>query len=224
MKTYYYNSIARGYFDALTGVWASEVTVNKDVDEGAAVFVGNFDHCYRVLPPDIENARLVAAAANGPDEGATKPSNPKDAIGSRKLDLGLVPDSLVVGAAVALTDGALKYGRYNWRVAGVRASIYHAACRRHLAKWWNGEDCETVIGDDGEPVPGVGHLSAVAACVAILLDAAAYDKLNDDRPPSPDRHVLGKVIDALENNVAHLRELHKDKSPRQWSIADTGAA
>jgi hypothetical protein len=72
----------------------------------------------------------------------SKPTNPKDAIGSTKLPLNLVPDSLTAYAALSFAEGASKYGSYNWRVAGVRASIYKAALERHLKKWWNGEECD----------------------------------------------------------------------------------
>ena len=49
-----------------------------------------------------------------------KASNPKDAIGSRKLMLHVVPSTVDIYAALGFTEGALKYGKFNWRVAGVR--------------------------------------------------------------------------------------------------------
>lgn len=159
--------------------------------------------------------RDLAEMANGADSGPTKPSNPKDVIGSRKLDIGLVPDSAVVGMAEALMEGALKYGRYNWRLAGVRASIYHAACRRHLAKWWNGEDLE--------PATRVHHLNNAMCCLAILRDAELYGKLTDDRPPCPDRNAVAFLIDQKELSVAHLRELLSEHTPHQFTLADTTA-
>lgn len=150
---------------------------------------------------------------NGADSGPTKPSNPKDVIGSRKLDLGLVPDSAIVGMAEALMEGALKYGRFNWRLAGVRASIYHAACRRHLAKWWNGED--------REPATRIHHLHNAACCLAILIDAELYGKLTDDRPPAPNREAVARLIDSMEGAVKHLKEVFKDQKPYQFTINDT---
>lgn len=138
-----------------------------------------------------------------------KPTNPKDAIGSAKLPLELVPDTAVAYLATAFLEGALKYGRYNWRAAGVRSSIYAAALRRHEKKWWNGEDAD--------PKTRVHHLASVMACCAILLDADTCGKLTDDRPPKTD---MGKLIDALEATSAHLRELFKDHTPKQYTIAD----
>jgi hypothetical protein len=150
---------------------------------------------------------------NGIDSGPTKPSNPKDVIGSRKLAIGLVPDTLIVHAAGALTEGALKYGRFNWRVAGVRASIYHDALKRHLAKWWNGQD--------QEPATRVHHLASIIACAGIMLDAELYGKLTDDRPPCPDPDAMARLIDQAEGLVAHLREVFKEHAPYQFTINDT---
>lgn len=148
--------------------------------------------------------------ADGTD---TKPSNPKDAIGSAKLDLGLVPDTMIISAACAFLEGALKYGRFNWRIAGVRASIYHAAARRHEAKWWNGQNLDKKT--------RVHHLDNAMACLAILRDAELYGKLEDDRPPCPDPDATADLIDKAEALVAHLKGLFKDHTPKQFTIADT---
>jgi hypothetical protein len=138
-----------------------------------------------------------------------KPSNPKDAIGSNKLPLELVPDVIPAYAAIGFLEGATKYGRFNWRVAGVRSSIYVAAARRHLSKYWNGEDTD--------PDTGVPHLASVLACIGIILDADVSGKLTDDRPP---KQLLGPVIAKLEELVPKLKSLHADKNPHQYTIAD----
>lgn len=162
--------------------------------------------------PGFYDDRLPAALAEGNHDanGAGKMTNPKDIIGSAKLDLGLVPDTLVAAAAMAFTEGALKYGRFNWRIAGVRASIYHAALRRHLAKWWAGEQCD--------PVTGVPHLASVIACAAILVDSEWLDKLTDDRPP---RAPMGGAIEYAESITKTLRELFKEHDPKQFTIEDS---
>lgn len=131
-----------------------------------------------------------------------KPTNPKDAVGSSKLPLDLVPDTLHLYAATSFAEGASKYGSYNWRVAGVRASIYKAALERHLKKWWNGEDADQAT--------GVHHLASVIACAAILLDAKVVGKLTDDRPPKAD---LATLITGLEATVKHLYKLHAELTP-----------
>lgn len=151
--------------------------------------------------------------ANGKDAGATKPSNPKDAMGSRKAPLDLVPDTLEIFAAEAFLEGGLKYGRYNWRLSGVRSSIYYSAIKRHLKKWWNGQDRDLTT--------GVRHLVSVLACVGIILDAELYGKLTDDRPPSPDRDRVAHLIDLMEARVAQLKDLFKNENPVQFTIADS---
>lgn len=143
----------------------------------------------------------------------TKLTNPKDHFGSAKIDLGLAPDTMEVMAAEAFLEGALKYGRYNWRVAGVRASIYYAALKRHMKKWWNGQD--------RDPKTGVHHLCNALACITILFDAEVYGKLEDDRPPCPDPDAMARLIDSMESSVSRLKEMFKDHKPKQYTIADT---
>lgn len=135
----------------------------------------------------------------------SKPTNPKDRIGSKKLPLDLVPSTIVTNAALAFLEGALKYGAYNWRVSGVRASIYKAALERHLDKWWNGE-----WEDQSTKVP---HLASIIACAGIILDARLAGKLTDDRPPAIP---LGDHINETDIVVAHLKELFKDHNPVQY--------
>ena len=68
--------------------------------------------------------------------------NPKDVIGSGKLPLHLWPTTATAMGSIALLNGALKYGRSNWRKLGVRASVYVDACQRHMAAWFEGEECD----------------------------------------------------------------------------------
>lgn len=143
----------------------------------------------------------------------TKLTNPKDSFGSAKLDMGLVPWTLMVCAARAFLEGALKYGRFNWRIAGVRSSIYHAALLRHVAKWWNGQDYDKQT--------RVHHLDNAIACLTILRDAELYGKLNDDRPPCPDPDAMAAMIDAAAEDVGRLKEIFKGHDPKQYTISDT---
>lgn len=147
---------------------------------------------------------------------STRPSNPKDVIGSTKLDMGLVPVSGVICAARAFLEGAIKYGRFNWRFSGVRASIYHAALLRHVAKWWNGQNHDRQT--------RVHHLDSAIACLMIIRDAELYGMLTDDRPPCPDPDAMARLLDESAADVARLCELFKDHKPHQYTIADTGLA
>ena len=101
--------------------------------------------------------------------------NPKDSIGITKPNLNLVPPVANIIESVVMGLGAKKYGPYNWRESGVKASIYVAAAQRHLAQWLDGETTD--------PESGVSHLAHVRACIGIMLDADSIGKLIDDRPP-----------------------------------------
>lgn len=134
--------------------------------------------------------------------------NPKDAFGDDKLPLDLVPETAIALASLAHLDGALKYGKWNWRKSGVRASTYVAACRRHLMAWNNGED----VAPDGVP-----HLAHALACLNIIVDAQACGKLEDDRAP---RIAVSEFMAATAAYVPVLRERHKDRTPKHYTIAD----
>lgn len=138
-----------------------------------------------------------------------KPSNPKDVIGSDKLPVHLWPQSATALGSLALLDGALKYGRGNFRAIGVRASIYKDALDRHMGAWFEGED--------NDPDSGLPHLAHALACLAILADAQAAGKLNDDRQ-YPGNHRA--AMDALTPHVARLKAKHADKSPKHYTIKD----
>lgn len=141
-----------------------------------------------------------------------KETNPKDAIGATKLPMHLIPGSAKAYLAIAFLEGALKYGKYNWRVAGVRASIYADAMERHYEKWKNGED--------EDPTTKVPHLASVMACAAIILDAAVCGKLTDDRPPKGKEHYH---IDFLAQHVRYLQKMYENENPHQWTIEDDDA-
>jgi len=134
--------------------------------------------------------------------------NPKDTVGGSKLPLHLWPTTATAMGSIALLNGALKYGRGNWREVGIRASIYVDACQRHLAAWFEGAECDE---------EGVPHLSSALACLAILVDAEAAGKLRDDRNyPGGYR----ETVEALTPIVAQLRARHADKSPHHYTIDD----
>lgn len=139
----------------------------------------------------------------------SKPTNPKDLIGSNKLPLHLWPSTATALGCIGMLNGMLKYGRSNFRAIGVRASIYVDACKRHLDAWFEGEECD--------PEDGVPHLAATLACLAILVDAQAAGKLNDDRMLEGGYR---EWCDALTPHVPRLKELHKDRGPRHYTIAD----
>jgi hypothetical protein len=145
-----------------------------------------------------------------PVDPTSKPSNPKDLIGSGKLPLHLWPTTATAMGCIGLLNGMLKYGRSNFRAIGIRASIYYDALRRHIDAWFEGEEVDA---DDGVP-----HLAAALACLAIIVDAQAAGKFTDDRAYASQYR---KLVDSLTPHVARLKALHADKNPRHYTIADS---
>lgn len=123
------------------------------------------------LSPAAETAQEQDGAQG--DEGGYPDDNPKTVIGLKKPPTRAIPPIAILHLGGAMEDGAAKYGRFNWRDRRVTASVYYDAIMRHLLSWWDGED---VACDSGRH-----HLAHLMACAAILLDAEASGKLNDDR-------------------------------------------
>jgi hypothetical protein len=104
-----------------------------------------------------------------------KDSNPKDAVGIKKVPFSTVPAPVIAEIGLAMLEGSRKYRRHNYRAIGVRASVYVDACMRHLTAWWEGESID--------PDSGLSHLVKAMACLVVLRDAQILDKVVDDRPP-----------------------------------------
>jgi hypothetical protein len=149
--------------------------------------------------------------ANNDGGGVGKPSNPKDQAAETRIPLWLLSGSAMVHWALAQFAGLLKYGAWNWRVAGVRNSVYISAIKRHIKAYEEGETYD--------PVDGTRHLGNIMACSSILLDADAEGKLIDDRPPASKGY--REAVAEGEATMAKLREQYKDRKPRHWTIADT---
>lgn len=105
-----------------------------------------------------------------------KDTNPKDSVGIRKVPLSTVSAQVMAEVGLAMMEGARKYGRHNYRIAGVRASVYYDATLRHLMAWWEGEDID--------PDSGLSHVTKAIAGLTVLRDAMINEMLNDDRPPA----------------------------------------
>lgn len=139
-----------------------------------------------------------------------KPSNPKDHAAISKLPMWLLSPIAKCHWVVAQFAGLSKYGAWNWRAAGVRASIYLSAMERHMEAWKSGEEFD--------PTDGSHHLGNIMACCAILLEAMAIDKMTDDRPP---RFNHREVLEACERTIAALQKQYADRDPRHFTIHDT---
>lgn len=144
------------------------------------------------------------------DQVDAKPTNPKDLVGSNKVPMHLWPTTATTLGAMALLDGALKYGRSNYRAIGIRASIYYDAALRHLQLWFEGEELD--------PDSGLPHLAHALACLAVIVDAQAAGKLNDDRMVAGG---LRELLDELTPQVAALKARHAGKTPKHYTIRDS---
>lgn len=149
------------------------------------------------------------------DDNLFKPSNPKDNAATSRLALSLFPQTAIAYGALAMTEGDCKYGGYNYRVAGVNASIYVDALFRHVFKWYNGEECD--------PITKVPHLGNAIACLAVMIDAIEKDKgrgiiFKDDRPPKSD---VSDLIARFQDVVKHLQTIF-NKPPGRYTELQHG--
>ncbi|MCK1741362.1 hypothetical protein IVA80_10920 [Bradyrhizobium sp. 139] len=128
-----------------------------------------------------------------------KPSNPKDAFGIRKVPVSPIPAPVLGEVGLAMMEGALKYGRHNYRVIGVRASVYYdAVMSRHMPAWWEGQD--------NDPDSGLSHVTKAIASLVVLRDAMMRGNWEDDRPPRSD----DKWIEELNAKAVALLEKYPD--------------
>jgi Domain of unknown function (DUF5664) len=139
----------------------------------------------------------------------SKPSNPKDFVGSMKLPLSLWPATATAMGCIGFLDGATKYGALNWRVGGAKASIYVDACKRHLDSWMEGQDNAL---DSGVP-----HLANALACLAIIVDAQAAGVLEDDRNYPGGYQAL---VEMLTPNVKRLIGERAQIEPKHYRLGD----
>jgi len=136
---------------------------------------------------------------------SVKETNPKDAIGALKAKFSTIPTGVTLEVGLALLEGAVKYGRHNYRGVGVRSSVYYDAAMGHMADWWEGEDVD--------PDSGLSHIIKSIASLYVLRDAILQDKLEDDRPPRS--NVFKRHLNAKAKSII---EMHKDKNPKHWTI------
>jgi hypothetical protein len=76
---------------------------------------------------------------------------------------------------LGMLDGGCKYGPFNYRAAGVRASVYYDAAMRHLMAFWEGEDID--------PDSGLPHIVKAMTTLTVLRDSQIMGNWVDDRPP-----------------------------------------
>ncbi len=147
------------------------------------------------------------------DQSHVKPSNPKDAFGVKKVSLSYVPTPVLLEMALGMQDGGGKYGRHNFRVIGVRGSVYYDAAIRHLMAWWEGEDID--------PDSGLSHITKAMTSLAVLRDAMIQGKFDDDRPPRSQagwvaemNTLAAEIVDRYPNFAAPYTEAQHGEKAR----------
>lgn len=149
----------------------------------------------------------------GEQPAGAKPSNPKDTVGIRKVPLSTLPWRVLWRVGLAMLEGAVKYGRHNYRGVGVRASVYFDGAQRHLGAWWEGEDNDPDTG-----AAQLHHIDKALADLMVLRDSMLQGNFTDDRPPRSSEDMA-----ALNTAAGALLDLHADKRPKHWTIEDSAA-
>jgi hypothetical protein len=129
----------------------------------------------------IGSGEAAALAAQGPGNIIPIPkdqpypdNNPKTFWGVNKPSAHGLPPVAILEVGRVMAHGAAKYGLMNWRDQEISISTYYNAALRHLFAMWDGEWVD--------PESGCPHVAHVMAGMALMLDAKALGKLNDDRP------------------------------------------
>lgn len=153
---------------------------------------------------DVNNTQNLNRAIMAHKMSTNKPSNPKDILGTMKAPLSTVSSPVIAEVGVAMLEGALKYGRHNYRAVGVRASVYYDATIRHLMAWWEGQD----IDKDS----GMSHITKAITSLIVLRDSMIRGSWEDDRPPMSD-----EFYEELNRKVESLKVKYADMKPHHYT-------
>ncbi len=152
-----------------------------------------------------------------------KETNPKDKIGSRKWrQYCVTPARVAWEVGIALLVGSLKYGRTNWRVAGITASVYVDAAKGHIDQFWEGEDLD--------PESQAHHIAHAIAGLNILLDSILRSDWNDDRPPKTEdmdlirtetQAKVDRLFEMYPDPVMPVTQLNQELDLPEWNGGQT---
>lgn len=191
----------------------------KEQDAEATWSINQAD--VEVIPFTKADADALMAKAT------TKPTNPKDAIGSTKLPWHVLPLVVLAGVVLAFLGGALKYGSHNYRKAGVRASVYIDGAMRHIVRFAEGEDWDPdVVGYDKGV--RIHHIDEAIAGLMVLRDSIIRKNWTDDRAPFSDpvwideaNRMSALIISCNPNPVAPVTQASLNSAPASLPQADT---
>ncbi len=116
-----------------------------------------------------------------------------------KPDLSLIPTDALWGMAAALTYGAKKYDRHNFR-EGIEFSRLVAACMRHLTAWNEGENIDNET--------SLSHLDHALASLAMLK----FMEVN--RQDMDNRYIVEKNPDLefyLKNSTCEVTDAEEEE-------------
>lgn len=154
----------------------------------------------------------MSAFPPGQKDSVSKDTNPKDAVGIRKARwFSYIPLRVMVCIGLAMLEGARKYGRHNYRIAGVRASVYvDAVVCGHLTRWMEGEDIDS---DSGE-----NHIAKAISSLIVLYDGMLEGNWVDDRPPSIKN--AAEFFAEADKKAIEIIDRYPNPKPA-YTIADT---
>ncbi|MDP3327199.1 dATP/dGTP diphosphohydrolase domain-containing protein [Parvibaculum sp.] len=127
----------------------------------------------------MQTSEPIEVILNG---GSPVINNPKHAIGRLKQPFRHVPPVALAALGRVMQGvpdaehpgGALEYGAFNWGDAGVTATVYYDAIKRHLEEWFTSGSADRKSGEN--------HLAHIMASCAILIDCEGMGNMDDDRP------------------------------------------
>lgn len=155
-------------------------------------------------PLEFIGVEMIPAVAD------VKQTNPKDAVGIRKAPMSALPWRVLWHVGLAMMEGALKYGRHNYRAAGVRASVYFdATVSRHIGPWWEGQDID--------PDSGKHHIDKAIAALMVMRDSMLEGNFVDDRPP---RGLADGALEVLNAEAGMLLDRYGGRDVHHHTIMD----
>lgn len=146
--------------------------------------------------------KVEAGAASEPIEMKYPDGNPKTQFGIAKPDIWAVDPISVYVMGLAMLQGSLKYGLYNWVDDPITTSTYVNAAQRHLDLFKLGQDLASDT--------NVEHLGHIMACCNILISAKAHNTLIDDRRKDP--QMAERLEKFFEENQALVKQIRE-----QWT-------
>lgn len=148
-----------------------------DFESGPCIVDKIEDKCVHLI--QVNTGKTIILHSCIPYKGELNPnelkqSNPKDSIGMEKIPMSVLSGPVIYEVGLGMAEGALKYGKHNYREIGVRFSVYFDAAMRHM---WAVQE-----GEDIDPDSGLPHIVKAMSSLHVLRDAQIRGKCYDDRP------------------------------------------